>query len=365
MPNIVKTDLENVLDYNTFLNTVRLSDVLTSNAVMMYFAKYLLQVFDVTSQQNVSTFVNSDFQNGLADFIIQVHVAARLTVSSQQKLNVSQISYLTSHVYAILNGPIDWSDMSSIKDQLLRLPASLFSFGSNFSTYGTVFNLANFQERFVDILMDTMYPSLYFKHITDRATNCQDFKCKRIYLLTKYLFVYYTFMNVFLSIFSSATTVQTCKNDTGMTSEDLETLKYQLVVVMDGVLSLMQNENMLDVPGANQVSSISQYYTQIKNMSNGNILKSNYLNEKKETAEVLRNNLTNYTKNEILSYERFRKERREFIATLLVMFVVVSFLVGLLVTKSYKAMFASSAIVLLGLAINGLAAVIPKKPTQL
>lgn len=377
------TDLTNVFDFDNFMDHVKLSTVLSgggsgvSNIIMNNFIQTVLSVYNSTAQQNTNTFIDQYFQNALSDFIIRNNIATVMAQTTGGNFNINdagQYKFLSDQIYAIIgSSSIDWSDLTTIQSQMLGLPSSMFAWGSSLTTFAQTFDVNAFQGQVVQLLMANMYIAFYFRHITDRVRNCEDFKCKRAYLLAKYVFVYYTFMSIFLSIFSSSSTVNQFKIDTGLDTNSVETLKYQIVLVMDGVLSQLQNENVLDSPGLEfnslsfqgigppAVSDIQGYYEYLKTLSDQNVLKSNYLNEKKKTATIMQNNLGNYTNQEVLSHKQYVDTKRGFIASVIVMFLVILYIVGLVVFRSYTVLYASSAVILLGLAINGLVAVATQK----
>ena len=250
--------------------------------------------------------------------------------------------------------------MSTLNQQLLNLPDDLFTFGAGLSSFTSSFDVNAFRTQFVSTLMTYMYTVFYFRHILDRVVNCPDFKCKRVYLLAKYVFVYYTFMSLFLIIFSSASTVSQYSTDTKLQNSDLDLIKYNLVLLLDGILSLLQNENLLDVEGSDNVSTITGYYNQIKQLSDMNVSKSFHLQDKKQFAEVMKNNLGNYTNVELESKKRYDKGKRTFVATVIVMLIVIIVLISLLMARAGVAFYVCAGIVLLSLAIDLLVHVLKK-----
>jgi ABC-type sugar transport system permease subunit len=131
-----------------------------------------------------------------------------------------------------------------------------------------------------------------------------------------------------------------------------------MVYVMDGILTLLQNENILDVDGSGSVSSITTYYNQIKDMSNKNVTGSNTLNETKDVALLMQNNLTNYSNNEVVTYDELRRTKVYLIVTIVIMLFIIGIIIGLILMKSYKFVYIVSGIVLLAIAINATIAIL-------
>ena len=379
-PGVVDNrDLTNVFDFDNFVDHTQLGNVFAvgnriSNTSLNNFIYYMITVYNTTSKQNTLAFIENDFQNALSDYIIVNNIAPALANTETGVFNVSnQTNYntfVTQNVYAIIkSSSLDWSDLSTIQSQLLALPNDNFSFIKSLAGTQTVDTVA-FQQQFAQILTNNLYPAFYYRHITDRIKNCDDFKCKRAYLLARYVFVYYTFMSMFLMIFGSPTTVDKFRTDTNSTNDQLETLKYQIILLMDGILGVLQDENILDAPNmepskihefigikSKKVSDIQGYYEYLRHLSEDNVLKSHYLNEQKKTATIMQNNLSNFTEEEMLSYKRYVDVRRSFIILVVIMFLVISYLITLLTLGRYNILFLTSSIVLLGLAITTMVAV--------
>ena len=356
-------DLTNVFDFDDFVNYTQLNAVMGSNIAIQQFLSYLLDIYNTKSVQNTRDFIENQFQTALYDYIIRNVIApavASTNGSTFSATNASQVQYLSDQIYAIIESPtIDWSDLSTIQSQLLAMPSASFNFGSQLTGYANTFDVNAFQSTFVALLMSSLYVAFYFRHITDRIYNCDDFKCKRAFVLAAHVFVYYTFMSVFLVIFGSANSIDSFKNDTGLDNEQLEAFKYQIVLVMDGVLNLLQDENVLDAPdmeiqgvGLANVSTIQGYYDYLKGLSDGNVLKSNSLSFAKQTAQIMQNNLGNYTNEEILKHNQYRRARRSFIVTVVVCVFVLLYLIFLVASRSFLMLYMSSAIIMLVLVID-------------
>jgi hypothetical protein len=356
------SELNNVFDFNNFLDNTRMGKLVNvDNIALKNFVVFLLDVFSTSALQNTKEFVSTKYGNALIDYTFTKLVAPSLASQSSNfsASNNVQVQYVKNQVNLILNSSmIDWSDMNTIQQQLVNLPSSLFAFGSNFTPFGQTFDVNAFKTSLVNIIMENMYPAFYYRHIVYKVSNCDNLKCKRSYLLAQYVFVYYSFMSIFLAIFSSSATVQKFNVDTGLDMTTLGNMKIQIVLVLDGILSLLQDENLLDSTGNGQVSSITQYYNSIKTLSDNNVLKSTYLSDEKRKVHIMHNNLSNHTNSELVSYNDYIKAKRSLLWTIFVMVLVILFLIGLLLKRSFLILYASCALVLLGLAINGLVAVI-------
>jgi hypothetical protein len=263
---------------------------------------------------------------------------------------------LTTALINIFNSSIDWSDLDTVESQMKNLDNGFFMFGT--ITGNIKFNAGDFKNQVVPKIMEFFYPMIYYLHILKLTKNATDFKYKRAYILIKYVFVYYTFMTLFLLVFADQNKVAYFKSDLNMSNADLMSIKYKMVYVMDGILTLLQNENILDVDGSGSVSSITTYYNQIKDMSNKNVTGSNTLNETKDVALLMQNNLTNYSNNEVVTYDELRRTKVYLIVTIVIMLFIIGIIIGLILMKSYKFVYIVSGIVLLAIAINATIAIL-------
>lgn len=367
--------LSDVFDFDNFADHVKLTTHISGSQGVDYnkvdgFIYPLLNAYNY--QPDLNRYVTYDFIITLLDEAIKSEVSDAITSHNQSfsYQNASHAKNLRDLVYSIFNitkngsnvldtanvfrsKVLSFANMDTIKVQLEQMSsASINSFYSNFKNYGETED--DFKKNIATILMDKLYVVFYFAHIHDRIMFCKNFKCKRSFILAKYVFVYHVLMSVFLIIFSSGDSVQSYKTVTQKDNASLQQLKYRLVAAMDSILSLIQEENILDSPGMDNTSTISKYYDRIKDLSDRNVLKSNHLNERKRTALVMQNNLANYTNYEALAYRELYSARMKFVTIVVSMIIVVLFLLGLAMGQQFLLLYITGGIVMLVLAINGL-----------
>lgn len=348
-------DITDVFDFENFLDHTKINGILTNFKEIDNFLKSMLDTFDTTNQ-NIVTFVNEAYIAKLRDTCYYnsfVKIIAS-TPSNFSTTDAAQVAFLKTKVEEILNTSIDWSDLDTIRTQLVNLPDAAYQWGASFKAFAQAFDMAKFKEQIVSALMTSHYPYIYYKHIMEKSATCADFKCKRAYILCKYVFVYYTFMTLFLAIFSNAETVVAFKSANAYADNDtLSNLKYRMVLVMDKVLAVLQEENLLDNSGATGVSNIMQYYETLKTLSDNNVVSSNTLNERRKIAGLMQNNLSNYNHNEATAAATYARTRVIFWVTVGIMSLVMLYLYSLTAMQNWAMLFFTATfvmIILLGVA---------------
>jgi hypothetical protein len=355
-------DITDVFDFDNFANHVQLARITKgTNMNVKSLIQALTGGFTARANSSATTYMDVFgsilFQQSFTNSFYPTIAAQNPALLKAS--DVGQAQYMQIKIENIITSKkVDLSDMSKLQAQMLSLPDSLFTFGQQFVAFGQTFDAATFKKSVVSMIMDSFYTYLYYAHIVSKIKSCQDFKCKRAYLLTSYVYVYYTLMTLFLHVFADAATVQQFSKDTQMDNAALEKMKYDIIVVMDSILSRLQDENLLDVPGMQNISTMASYYGKLQKLSTDNVNKSKQLNNQKNTALLMQNNLGNYTNNEVQAFEDLRMTKIYLIVLSVVMVSIFVSLLGLAVTRNFMTLNIVAGIVLLGLAINGLTSVV-------
>ena len=360
------TDITNIFDFDNFLDHTKFMNILSvdsSKGLDINLASKLLEYLtSVPSDVNgTRDFIDKRFGNLIYDYTFWEVFSKEFgnhVGSLYNSQNKGHGQALYTNVMGIFNSAVDYSDLATLSSQFMSLPDKYFTFGSNFTPYGDKFDINAFKSDFIELLVKYFYPYHYFIHIQERVKNCDDFKCKRAYLLAKYVFVYYLYMSIFVFLFGTGNAVRDVATTLKKDNASLEVIKYQIVLAMDQILSILQEENLLDGPDGNKVSSLAGFYKEIKALSDSNVRESNFLNEKKNVALIMQNNLSNYTNYEVLAHQELWSLKRSFIIIAVVMLVIIATLIALVISGSYSYAYILSGIVLLGLGINGLVAAI-------
>jgi hypothetical protein len=368
-------DITNIFDFDNFLAQTRLNGILYTASVLDY-TKVEIFISNMTKnyQANAQSFLNNDklvyvdptdSTLGESSFLKTLFNTCYTTAFIPfLKTNASNIDpsnnnankkTIAEEIIKIFEAPIDWSNMQTLGDQLKNLNDMYFSFGGCSSD--KAFNVGVFKQRIVPGIISSFYPMIYYLHIIKQAKGCNDFKCRRAYILMKYVFVYYTLMTLFLKVFGSAENVELFKSvNTKYNNEKLTAMKYQLVLTMDGVLDVLTHENVLDLPDSNNFSSMTEYYNKLKELSDGNIHQSSELNGRKDTAVIMQNNLLNYTNNEVVTYTSYQRTKIAFIIIVVVLLLDLAFLLLLIFNRQYDLVFVIGGVSLLAIIIYGMVA---------
>jgi hypothetical protein len=134
----------------------------------------------------------------------------------------------------------------------------------------------------------------------------------------------------------------------------MEAFKGKFEDVMYGVLLALEQENVLDLPGAQNVSTLAQYYQKLKHTSKNNVENSFLLNQKKNSAVIMQNNLGNYTNHEAIAYKELVKTKSAVVFVIILMIVIIFTLIALISSKNFMAVYLLSGLTLLALAIYAL-----------
>jgi hypothetical protein len=318
-------------DYDKFVNNDTFTYLTTSNSSNQDGQSFLNVLFNTCYQLSFIPYIKAQSGYNTIDTALNISLTTAL-------MNIFKASDL------------DWSDLSTVSIQMLALDKSYFMFGG--ITRDPNFNPDDYKKKVVPEIVKDFYPMIYYLHILKQKSYCTDFKCQRAYVLVKYVFIYYTFMILFESVFANSAALSYFASTLGQTVTQLDTMKTRMVLIMDHILFLLENENQLDVGTAAQVSSVTDYYNKIKTISDSNTKGSNTLNETKNTAVLMQNNLANYSNNEVVTYNRYVRERREFILTVIVMFFIISGIITAILMKLYTPVYVITGIVLSVLLIN-------------
>ena len=356
--------ITNVFDFENFLDSTGFRTILSANGknldVWRFYSllKRMLDAFDEVNQ-NTKSFINDKFENTLFDFILHDIFAPALAMQFQNTClfnpkNENEMNAVGRKIKDIFFSNIDHSNLTTLKSQYMNLNDSYYSFGSNFIIFGNVFDVKEFKKNLVDLLVVFFYPFHYFHHIIEKINYCQDFKCIRAYVLVKYVFVYHLFMSIFLFMFGDSASVSQCATGLKMDNTTLQKLKYKLVIIIDGILAVLQDENLLDSASEKQISSLNAYYLKIRDLSSGNIVASNYNNEMKKKALLMQNKLSNYNNYEYIASRELMRYKLSVLLIVLLILLIICVLIVLLLKRSFISFYIISSVTLLGLAVNGL-----------
>lgn len=358
--------LMNVFDSNNFWLHTKLNYVLGTDPTrfdekrLYTFVTKLNSAFG-NANSSVKAFIDTHFKEALFDFCVRNSMAPSFGFqngSSFDSNNVNHVNQLKNYTTSILFSTkytIDFSVLETVETQLNNLPSELFKFGASLQKFDVAFDVEEFKRQFITYLMTHLYPVMYFTHVQTQKNACNNFTCKRAFNLATYVFVYFTYMTIFNSIYESSSSIQRFKDANTLDNTAISGLKDLMVLLMDGILGLIEDENILDVSGTGSIkSTLSQYYNKAKKLSSSNVATSNLVNEKRDTALVMQNNLTNYTDNEALTYAELRRTRVSFYVTLVVLFSVITFLIGLVWSRQFMFLYVASVVTLLAMSLKGL-----------
>lgn len=351
-----------VFDFDTFLNKTQFSFVVGDNnqnsdvRKVMTLVRRLLRGFDL-SNQDVKVFIDNQFPLTLFDFILEESFAPALQSEVGAHLfnarNVRQVSVMKTNIMAIFNAKVDYSDVKTLQTQFEHLDNKLYRFGKQLKQYGEGFDIAAFKDYFSKMLVQHFYPYLYYVHIRKALDiKCNDFKCKRVYVLAKYVYVYFTMMALFLIIYSDAASVTRCMSVLQTTQSDMDSTKQQLQRILDNILGILDEENMLDKD--NGVSKMAEYYNSLTETSRSNHQRSHDLNTKRNTALNMQNNLSSILSTEAMAYRDLWRAKLVFYVLVALVSIVICTQIVLILKQQYTRLFILSGLTLLALATYGL-----------
>jgi len=354
--------IQSIFDHENFMSHARFDRALGSSSgynppKVLSLLRRINAAYDAANQ-DITQFIDNRFALALFNFILEETFAPHLEATRGRHLfnasNRNQLAAISDRIMAIFNSSIDYSKLDTLETQFVNLDDVLYRFGHQLSTLGTSFHLTTFKSEFSKQLFETFYPYLYFRHIQQAKQFCDDFKCKRVYILAKYVFVYYLCMAIYLLIFSCAENISTYMSATNSTQSMMEAFKGKFEDVMYGVLLALEQENVLDLPGAQNVSTLAQYYQKLKHTSKNNVENSFLLNQKKNSAVIMQNNLGNYTNHEAIAYKELVKTKSAVVFVIILMIVIIFTLIALISSKNFMAVYLLSGLTLLALAIYAL-----------
>jgi hypothetical protein len=354
-----------VFDFDKFLNKTQFSFVIGDTngnsdvRKVMTLMRRLLRGYDL-SNQNIKTFIDNNFSQTLFNFILDESFAPALQSEVGSHLfnakNVRQVSVLSNNIQIIFNGAVDYSDLKTLQTQFENLDNKLFRFGKQLKQYGEGFDIAEFKDWFTKLLVQHFYPYLYFIHIQKALQFCDDFKCKRVYILAKFVYVYFTLMALFLVVYSNAASVTRCISVLQTTQSDIDNTKERLQRILDSILGILDEENILDKD--NDVSKMAEYYNSLKATSQDNQKRSHDLNTKRDTALNMQNNLSSILSTEAMAYRDLWRAKVIFYVVLALILMVICTQIVFILQKQYTRLFILSGLTLLALAIYAFVTVV-------
>lgn len=353
-----------VFDFDKFLNKTQFSFVIgdangnSDVRKVMTLMRRLLHGFDL-SNQNIKRFIDNNFSQTLFNFILDESFAPALQSEVGSHLfnakNVRQVSVLKNNIESIFNGHVDYQDLKTLQTQFENLDNKLFRFGKQLKPYGEGFDIAEFKDWFTKLLVQHFYPFLYFIHIQKAVIFCDDFKCKRVYILAKFVYVYFTLMALFLVVYSDTTSVSTCMSVLQTTQSDIDNTKERIQRILDSIIGILDEENILD--NNNDVSKMAEYYNLLKETSKDNTKRSHDLNTKRNVALNMQNNLSSILSTEAMAYRDLWRAKVIFYVVLALILMVICMQIVFILQKQYTRLFILSGLTLLALAIYALVVV--------
>jgi hypothetical protein len=333
--------LMNVFDADNFLDHVGLTSLLSNTQTSKQGIDYpkvfqimieLDRFYNQNSNQSITSFVEN-FGTVLFNICYETLLKSALSMQFRNfnSNDPGQNSYMSSNINTLLfKSALDMSDFEQIQNQILRLPDNYFAFTKSLVNFGAETDPAAIRNQVVELIVSRMYPALYFSHIQYQGRSCSDFKCKRVFKLATIVFVYYTLSSLFMLVFASQTSFEKFKVANRQNNDQMTQWKYKLVSMMDGALSLLENENILDVPLQNGQSKMADYYNELKGLSQDNVEVSTILNQKKKVAKIMQNNLNNYNTYQALSHATLEGRKKEFTAAAVIVGVIILAVISLL-----------------------------------
>lgn len=357
--------VQKIFDFDNFMDNTNFSFVLgTTNgyvpARVWTLLSRLLDSYE-RSKKNARNFLDQQVALTLFNYILEQSFAPEWEQSVGRNLfnatSPQQVAALSTNIMAIFNANVDFSNLDTLGSQFKNLNDQVFRFGRAFAGFGNTWDVGAFKVRFVDMLVRHFYPYLYYIHIQRAQTFCRDFKCKRVYNLAKFVFVYYLAASIYLLIYSKIDRTQTYMRALNVNTQMLDSRKIELVSLKDDFLTILDEENSLDKKtssGGNTRSTIAKYYDSIKTVSDMNVKGSNFLNEKKATTEIMQTNLSSYSLYEARSYKEM-KDAKTIFWVLFVLFIIIIITISYcIINKRYTLMYPVSGLTLLAIAVYGL-----------
>lgn len=359
--------LQSVFKFETFMDNTRFSNILSVNGTDYTPTRVWTLLGSLNAayieKQNARVFVDQQFSEVVFKFILDNSFAPAWQRSRSQNLfnasSTTQVDAIGRNIKAIFNSSVDYSDLETLKSQFTNLNDDLFRFGRAFAGFGNSFDVGAFKVEFVDMLVDHFYAYLYFTHIQKAQSFCKDFKCKRVYNLAKYVYVYYLCASIYLLVYSTVSRVDTYSKDQTLqlTTQAMDNSKYELILLQDGLLKVLEEENAFEKKtqtNKDSKSTIAEYYDKISTLSDLNVARSTYINEKKKNTNIMQNNLGNYSNIEARNFIEMKKEKTIFWVLFALICVIIVLLVVFIFQQRFIYLYSLSGLTLLALAIYGL-----------
>lgn len=357
--------VQKIFDFDNFMDNTNFSFVLgtTSGYLPSRVWTLLSRLLDSyeRSKKNARNFLDQQVALTLFNYILEQSFAPEWEQSVGRNLfNASspqQVAALSNNIMTIFNANVDFSNLDTLGSQFKYLDDQVFRFGRAFAGFGNTWDVGAFKVRFVDMLVRHFYPYLYYVHIQRAQNFCRDFKCKRVYNLAKFVFVYYLAASIYLLIYSNTDRTQTYMRALNVNTQMLDSRKIELVSLKDDFLTILDEENSLDKKtssGENTRSTIAKYYDSIKTVSDMNVKDSNFLNEKKATTEIMQTNLSSYSLYEARSYKEMQDAKTVFWVLFVLFIIIIMTISYCIVNKRYTLMYPVSGLTLLAIAVYGL-----------
>jgi hypothetical protein len=342
----VRTDkvLANVFAFGLFLENSGLQSIMKGYGavkskndynliVIRAMIEELIEKFNDTFNRNVTVMI-ANLTDSLMEICFEQYFAKYIRDEFRESFNNDNISQINQVKQGVINivkavetekvfnaaGNLNVKGVSS-------LPDPMFAFGEGLYVNVGAFDTTQFKTKIAGTIATAFMPFFYMKHLKNKMGACNDTnqRCKRIYKLAQYVFLYYTTMSIFLIVFSSADSMDKYKKDTNENDIGLQEKKQKLVYMMDSIL-LKMNEATLPEKGQNK--EISEFYDSVRRMSLDNVQKSNEVVQYKHTIETLQNNLKNYNAMENITADQLLKTKISFYVHLVLWFAVCVYVFG-------------------------------------
>ncbi len=341
----VKADavLAKVFDFGTFMNITKLHNIMigykSTNKtydmrIVKHFIENMTNAFYNQADKDAEMFLvyasdalfKTCFEHSMVPYFSKEFQQAFTSTNVAQVEGVhDSIERLVMSLEAV--GVFDPKTAQG-KDAVIKSKAeSFFQFGETFYIKSSDFKTAEFKNKLAPQLLESFFPFLYYRYLNEKLSACPDanMRCKRIYKLAKYVFLYFSLMSVFLAVYANAQDTTRYKESNNEDDIVINEKRQKIVYIMDTILIQMNNAEMQD-SGMN--TDLATFYTNIKRMSLENIQSSNNLVEHKREVETLQNNLANYNNMQNLNYRSKQSSQVSLLVNAVVWSVVLVFVVG-------------------------------------
>ena len=353
----VKSDavLKNVFDFDQFLKTIGMHDVLmgfgansTTSRYDYRNVKYSVDAIKKhisKSLEDAASTMATDlklWEPLLFDICFEKMFVPYMTNDFRQSFNntnISQTSDIRKQVEAIVSaidvqvmfGP-DGKIQNSAIEKLP--PAPYFSFGESLYVQTAEFDVVKFKTTVTPQIAASFKPYFYFKYLHKNYNECNpsDQKCVRIFMLACLVYIYYFVMSLFLIIYATHDKMTAYKTATDQNDISINETRRLLVHIMDNTLVVLSDDEMRD---NGEKSDIRDFYNTVKEMSLRNIKASNNLVKMRNDISILQNNLSNYNSMEAITARQYFNIKVWFYVSLLFWIGMTIYMVGLTLTRSF------------------------------